>query len=86
MDKTGMKTKNQRGEIKMALEFVKLNVDGMSCSHCENAVKKSVSALEGVSNVNVSLKENTVSVEFDPTSVSVKMIKEAIDDQGYEVL
>ena len=70
----------------MALEFAKLNVEGMSCSHCENAVKKSVGALEGVQKVDVSLKENTVSVEFDPASVSIKMIKEAIDDQGYEVV
>jgi copper chaperone len=70
----------------MALEFIKLNVEGMSCSHCENAVKKTVGALDGVSNVDVSLKEKTVSVEFDPASVSVKMIKEAIDDQGYEVV
>ena len=70
----------------MALEFIRLNVEGMSCSHCENAVKKAVGALDGVSKVDVSLQENTVSVEFDPARASVELIKEAIDDQGYEVV
>jgi len=74
-----------KGGIDMALEFIKLDVEGMSCSHCENAVKKAVGALTGVDKVDVSLQENTVSVEFDPGKVTVIQIKEAIDDQGYEV-
>jgi len=37
------------------MEKIVLNVMGMSCSHCENAVKKAVSALEGVTKVDVDL-------------------------------
>lgn len=76
---------NKKGGIEMALEFIKLNVEGMSCSHCENAAKKAVGALTGVDNVAVNLQEKTVTVEFDPGKVTVIQIKEAIDDQGYEV-
>jgi len=69
----------------MAMEVKTLNVEGMSCSHCENSVKKAVGALEGVGSVGVDLKSGKVTVEFDPAKVNVDKIKEAIEDQGYDV-
>ena len=62
-----------------------LNVSGMSCSHCENAVKNALGELDGVSSVAVSLGENTVTVEYDSNTVSLESIKGAIVDEGYEV-
>lgn len=70
----------------MAKETKVLNVEGMSCSHCENAVKKSVGALSGVDNVSVDLKDKKVTVDFDPSEVTLDAIKEAIEDQGYDVV
>jgi copper chaperone len=70
----------------MSKEIKTLNVEGMSCSHCENAVKKSVSALNGVDNVTVDLEGKKVTVEFDSGKVKVEAIKEAIEDQGYDVV
>jgi copper chaperone len=67
------------------MEKTVLNVQGMSCSHCENRVKKAVSTLIGVSSVSVSLSEKTVTVEFDPDVITVKQIKEEIKEQGYDV-
>jgi len=69
----------------MAREITTLNVEGMSCSHCENSVKKSVGALNGVENVIVDLKTKKVTVEYDFEKVSIKTIKDTIEDQGYEV-
>lgn len=69
----------------MSMESVTLNVLGMSCSHCENSVKKAVGSLEGVSGVTVSLVEKKVTVEYSPEKVDIKAIKEAIEDQGYDV-
>lgn len=63
----------------------KLNVEGMSCSHCENAVKKALTAISGISEVEVDLKNKTVTVTYDK-SVSVDKIKSEIEDQGYDVL
>lgn len=62
-----------------------LNVEGMTCSHCENAVKKSVGALGGVDSVTVDLKGKKVMVEYDSDKVTLNTIKETIRDQGYEV-
>ncbi|WP_341301107.1 copper chaperone CopZ [Lysinibacillus sp. FSL H8-0500] len=67
------------------MQNITLNVQGMSCGHCVNAVEKSVGALAGVEQVTVHLAEGSVDVAFDDTQVSVEQIKETIDDQGYDV-
>lgn len=70
----------------MAKETKILNVEGMSCSHCENAVKKAVGALSGVDGVEVDLKGNKVTVDFDADKVTIDEIKASIEDQGYDVV
>ncbi|MBE2977332.1 copper chaperone CopZ [Priestia megaterium] len=67
------------------MEKVTLSVKGMSCGHCVKSVEGSVGELNGVQHVEVNLSEAKVTVEFDQNKVSLKSIKEAIDDQGYEV-
>ncbi len=62
-----------------------LNVEGMHCEHCVHAVKSSVSALAGVSEVEVSLSENQVTVGYDPAKTDLARIKTAIEDEGYSV-
>ncbi len=63
-----------------------LNVEGMSCSHCVNAVTKAVTALEGVSGVNVDLEGKKVTVDYEEGQVSLDSIKDAIEEQGYDVV
>ncbi|MBP2242467.1 copper chaperone [Cytobacillus eiseniae] len=64
---------------------VTLNVAGMTCGHCVKAVEGSVGELAGVSKVQVHLETGTVDVEYRTDEVTVEQIKEAIDDQGYDV-
>lgn len=68
------------------MKSITLNVEGMSCSHCVNAVTKAMTALEGVSGVNVDLEGKTVTVDYDTEQVSLESIKEAIEDEGYDVV
>jgi copper chaperone len=67
------------------MERILLNVEGMSCSHCENRVMKALGAIDGVGNVSISLKDYTVTVDYDPSKVSPKVISEAVKEQGYQV-
>lgn len=62
-----------------------LQVAGMSCMHCVNAVKSSVSALPGVSKVEVDLAAQKVEVTYEGDQVKLDHIKDAIEDAGYEV-
>jgi copper chaperone len=61
-----------------------LNVEGMSCGHCVNSVEKAVSNLGASAKVDLPAK--TVAVEFDENKVSLNAIKEAIEEQGYDVV
>ncbi|MCS1351493.1 copper chaperone CopZ [Mechercharimyces sp. CAU 1602] len=68
------------------MEKATLNVVGMSCNHCVKAIEESVGKLEGVDQVKVHLSEKKVDVEFDSNKVTLKQIKETIDEQGYEAV
>lgn len=61
-----------------------LVVDGMSCGHCEKAVKESLGELEGVTKVEVDLDKKLVEVEGE--NLVDNLIKEAIEDAGYDVI
>ncbi len=61
-----------------------LNVEGMSCDHCVTAIKKTVGAIQGVEDVDINLKEGTVSVQHGD-GVNVEQLKEAIQGAGYDV-
>jgi copper chaperone len=63
-----------------------LNVAGMSCEHCKMAVTNAVSALDGVKDVEVSLENNTATVEFEESKLLLETIRQAIQAQGYEVV
>jgi copper chaperone len=65
------------------MNTVTLNVEGMSCGHCISAVEGALKGLEAVGKVD--LENKTVQVEFDEGKVSLDSIKNAIEDQGYEV-
>lgn len=68
------------------MDTITLKVEGMSCNHCVNAVEGSVGKLEGVSKVKVDLDNGTVDVELNSSKVSKDAIKDAIEDQGYDVV
>lgn len=50
-----------------------LQVEGMSCGHCVNAVKNLINEVEGVetAEINLAAKSATVSFEADSTSAQV---------------
>ncbi len=69
----------------MAKEITDIVVEGMTCNHCVNSIKNAVGSLNGVQKVDVDLVTKKVTVEFDPEIVNGKQIKDAIEDQGYDV-
>jgi len=62
---------------------VKLQVNGMSCQHCVNSVEKALKEVGAKGNVD--LKGSSVTVEFDESKISLDNVKEAIEEQGYDV-
>jgi copper chaperone len=66
------------------METIRINVEGMSCQHCVHAITQSVESLSGVSSVEVDLESKIVYVTKEGTSLF--QIKEAIEDQGFDVV
>lgn len=62
----------------------KLKVDGMSCQHCVAAVTKALEEV-GAKKVEIDLDTKAVLVDHEE-SLSLEQMKEAIEDQGYDVL
>ena len=50
------------------------DVTGMSCSACSSHVEKSVSKVDGVKKVSVSLLTNSMKEEFDDKTTDTGMI------------
>jgi len=64
---------------------VTLNVEGMTCNGCENAIKAGVESLEGIAAVESSFEEGWTKVKYDKSATSVAEIEGKITDTGYEV-
>lgn len=62
-----------------------LSVPDISCEHCKTSIEGAVSALGGVSAVEVGVETKVVDVSFDDGAVSLDDIVAAIEDQGYTV-
>ena len=63
-----------------------LNVNGMNCAHCEKAVMDAVNELDGIFEVKASAPEKKVTIVFDETKVTLDMVADAIDEEGFEVI
>ena len=64
---------------------VTLNVEGMTCDGCENAIKAGVETLEGIAEVESSHEEAWTRVKYDRNATSLEDIQAKITETGYEV-
>ena len=67
------------------MEQLTLNVTGMTCGGCENAVRRVVSTIDGVTSVTPSHKENRVVVDYDGAKATREQIERAIRQAGYTI-
>ena len=59
-------------------------VVGMTCGHCVNAVTEEVSAVPGVTGVDVDLASGGLTVTSD-APVDEAVVSAAVEEAGYEV-
>ena len=62
-----------------------LKINGMMCGGCENRVKNAVGSIEGVESVIAEHTTGKVAVTAND-NVSKEVIKETLEDVGYEVV
>lgn len=69
---------------KKAINKKKFDIKGMSCSACSSNITRTVSNIKGVKDVNVSLLNNDMIVEYDD-SISSEAIMQRVLEIGYGI-
>jgi mercuric ion transport protein len=67
------------------VKTLKFDVEGMTCSGCENTVQRKITEIEGVVEVSAHHVEKNAIVKFDASKTNVETIEKAISNAGYEV-
>lgn len=65
------------------LTTVVIPVEGMACVACAASVKRALTSVDGVADVEVNLGERNASVRFDATRLAPDALVAAIDQVGY---
>lgn len=60
-----------------------MQVKGMTCESCEKIIKKSVSSMEGVKEIEVSYETGKGFVKFDENKTNIGNILKKLDELGY---
>jgi copper chaperone len=66
------------------MDSVELKVEGMDCEGCVKSVTRMLSAVPGVSSVDVSLAQARARVIYDPGKAGVADFKRAVERAGYK--
>jgi copper chaperone CopZ len=60
-------------------------VSGMTCGHCEGAISKEVSAIDGVTAVTAVAKTGEVTIT-STVALDDEAVRAAVDEAGYELV
>ena len=61
-----------------------ITVTGMSCEHCEKAVRSEISAIPGVSQVDVDVASGEIKILADPAP-DMAALRAAVEEAGYQL-
>ena len=67
----------------VGFQTITVNIEGMTCTGCEEHVNSEVSKVEGVASSKTSYEAGNSIVQFDPVKTNVEAIFEAINKTGY---
>ncbi len=62
-----------------------LSVPAIHCDNCKNSIEGALNGLDGVSTAEVSVPDKTVTVAYDEAAADLAAIREAIEEQGFDV-
>lgn len=88
LERTSNNGAEQETELVIAPENrreMTLQVEGMTCTGCENLIQRRVSEVAGVESVSADHQQKTTTVVFDSSRTKVQDIVSAIEAAGYQV-
>jgi len=63
-----------------------LTVDGMSCTGCERRITSALRDVSGVTEASADHSAGTVTIAVDPESGGPDVVRQTIEDLGYELV
>ncbi len=66
------------------MDSIKLAVGGMTCGGCVGSVTRVLQALDGVTDVEVSLEQGAALVRYDPARVQAAQMVSAVQAAGFD--
>ena len=66
------------------MERITLNVEGMTCGHCQMSVANALKNVSGVKTAEVNLETNSAIVEFKEGKASPEKMIKAVEEAGYK--
>lgn len=67
----------------VAMQKVKMPVDGMVCNACQSTVKKTIKSVDGITDVEVNLEKKFALFTYDPQKVKLEQVQKAVNDKGF---
>ena len=61
--------------------MTRLNITGMTCGHCQTAVKNALEGVDGVKKADVDLNSGVATVQGD---ADVSALVSAVEEEGYQ--
>ena len=66
---------------------IEIRISGMSCTGCENRVENVLKNIENIESVNANYNTGLVEIETNNIKdLDIDMIKETLEDLGYDIL
>ena len=65
-------------------EVINLDIQGMSCASCVNAVEKALGSVEGVELAEVNFALNRAAVHYNPEIANPAKFESAVEAEGFE--
>jgi mercuric ion transport protein len=64
---------------------ISFDVEGMTCTGCENSVTRSLERIDGVAKAEASHETGKTVVQYDMSRVTPEEMEETIESRGYKV-
>ena len=72
--------------LSSTVQKIEVQIEGMTCTGCEEHVKAQISKLDGITDLTVSYENRNAIVSFDSQKTSVDKIAESINKTGYKAI
>lgn len=69
----------------MSTTTTTLSVPSIHCGNCKSSIEGALNGLEGIEAAEVSVDDKTVTVAYDEAKVGMDVIKETIEEQGFDL-